>query len=167
MNNTFEALPDHARVWIYQSNRPFTTAETTEIAILTDRFVSQWAAHGHRLAAGGTVAYQQFIILAVDEQAYGASGCSIDASVAFIRQLEQHFQLQLLDRTQVAFFIDAKVTLFALGAIKAAVTQGLINSNTLVFNNLVENVGQWKSEWLVPADQTWLKRYFRVQMVAK
>lgn len=167
MNNTLDSLSDHARVWIYQSNRAFTAAETTEIAMLTDRFASQWSAHGHRLAAGGTVAYQQFIILAVDEQAYGASGCSIDSSVAFIRQLEQQYGLQLLDRTQVAFLINEKVTLLPLNAIKEAVTGGTVSSSTLVFNNLVENIGQWKNEWLVPAGQTWLKRYFRTQVVAE
>ena len=74
----FENLPSHSRVWIYQSNRKFTTQEVefiTEKAIL---FTNQWTKHGSDLQGSLVIKYNQFLILAVDEGFNNVSGCSID-----------------------------------------------------------------------------------------
>ncbi|MFT6883526.1 MAG: hypothetical protein ACJAVY_002331, partial [Marinoscillum sp.] len=47
--NTLEKMPDHARLWVYQSSRPFTESERNELATYLDAFVDQWKAHGQAL----------------------------------------------------------------------------------------------------------------------
>ncbi len=79
----FEELPEESRVWIYQSDRKFTDEELAEIESGLQQFVEQWAAHGTGLQASFTTRYNRFIILAVNQEAQGATGCSIDASVHF------------------------------------------------------------------------------------
>ena len=81
-------LPDAARVWVYQSTRPFSEKETVVLKSQINGFVSEWTAHSQQLAAAGDVLMNQFIVLAVDEKQAGASGCSIDKSVHFLQSIE-------------------------------------------------------------------------------
>ena len=49
MHANFKDLPDDARVWIYQANRPFTNDELNELKPQMDNFLQQWTAHGKDL----------------------------------------------------------------------------------------------------------------------
>ena len=35
-----------------------------------------------------------------------------------------------------------------------------ISKNTIVFNNLVNTVGEWQDFWEVPASESWHNRFF-------
>src|SRR5690606_12739531 len=91
------------RVWIYQADRFLTDNEVADIDLLLQDFVAQWTAHGSALAGKSRVQYNLFLILEVDEAQTGASGCSIDKSVHFIKSLEQRFSVGFFDRMKVAF----------------------------------------------------------------
>jgi hypothetical protein len=131
-----------------------------EIEKFLQHFVSQWDTHGTPLAASFLVPHKHFIVMAADESATQASGCSIDKSVAVIRTIEQQFSVQLLNRSKVAYLQNETVQLLNVADIKQSVANGIISENTLIFNNLVPTLGLWRSEWLVPASQTWTKRFF-------
>lgn len=152
-------LPDSARLWVYQADRPFTN-ELQVIRQLCDPFVQQWSAHGQALQATCWTEFDQFIILAVDENVAGASGCSIDASVAFIRQLEQQTRLSLLDRSKVAVLQSDQINIYPLQEIKKHVEAGTIQPNDCVFDNSVSNFGDWAEKWKIRAVDSWMKRFF-------
>lgn len=154
-------MPENARLWVYQADRPFTFQEEEAIRELTQHFVGQWAAHGQPLRAASSIEHHQFIILAVDESMHTASGCSIDASVGLIREIQDRFQVNLLDRTKIAFLIDGKVTLVPMTQLKDAINTGQIDAQTKVFNNAIDKASEWKAHWLQPAGETWMKRYFQ------
>ena len=40
------------------------------------------------------------------------------------------------------------------------IKKNIINHETLVFNNIVNNFGEFKSKWKIPAKDSWLNRYF-------
>lgn len=160
MTLTLDNMPDHARLWIYQADRPFSEAEESQISDITESFIGEWAAHGQKLKAAFTIEHHQFIVISVDESFNLASGCSIDASVNLIRKIQDQFNLNLLDRNKVAFWIDNEVVLHPLHELQDAIATGKIGTQTEVFNNLVQNAADWKKNWLVPAEKTWLSRYF-------
>src|SRR5690606_13534361 len=89
--------------WIYQSSRNFTDEELLEIDQGLTSFLTEWTAHGSELQAGFEIRYKRFLVIGLDQNRAGASGCSIDASVHFIQQLEQRYQVELLDRMNVSF----------------------------------------------------------------
>ena len=99
-------LSDSARVWIYQSNREFTDSESQEIREAASQFVQSWKAHEVQLLAAAEVLYNRFIVLSVDENIAGASGCSIDKSVKFIRAPTRDI---LLDQIRVLQQASVKV----------------------------------------------------------
>jgi hypothetical protein len=156
----FEELPGTARLWIYQSNRPLSEEETVQAEVALSDFCEQWAAHGAPLKSSFLIAHHRFIILSVDETYRSASGCSIDSSVAVIRQLETALGVQLFDRTQVAFLVNEKVFVHPLPQIKTMIHEGEITPETPVFNNLVASKHEWEEAWLAPSASSWLARYF-------
>ena len=60
----------------------------TEITTTIHAFLTQWTAHGASLNAGVSIPYNRFIVIALDESQQEATGCSIDASVKIIQEIE-------------------------------------------------------------------------------
>ena len=156
----FDELADRARVWIYQANIQLTENETTELQMGAQKFATSWATHGVGLKASAKVFHNQFLVLAVDESDQHASGCSIDSSVAFVKQAEKQFNLNFFDRSKVAVQNGEEVTLEPLNQLKNKIAEGKIQNDTITFNNLVATKGEMKEKWLAPAQDTWLARYF-------
>jgi hypothetical protein len=156
----FPELNKKARIWIYQSDRKFTTPEQEQILAEGKIFSEQWTAHNQALKASIAVKHHQFIILSVDETQTAASGCSIDKSVHFMQYLENKLGVNLLDKSNIAFLKDEKVQLESMKTLKSKIEEGVIDENSLVFNNLVENVDAFNQGWLVEAKDSWIKRYF-------
>lgn len=155
----FEKLPSSSRIWVFQANRPFTPGELEIADVRLRKFTDEWAVHGSPFDTSYSIRFDQFIVLAADESLQNASGCSIDSSVRVLKELEQLFGLELFDRNKVAFSIDGKVQLVPLQELKQNFQSGILNEETLSFNNLVATKEELEENWLVPAGKTWLKRY--------
>ncbi|UII34161.1 hypothetical protein LVD17_10095 [Fulvivirga ulvae] len=156
----FENMPDHARVWIYQADRKLANTEVEAVNTTGEKFFEDWAAHGAPLKSSFKIFHNQFLVISVDENFNKASGCSIDSSVGFVRQIEQQHNINFFDRTKVAFIFNEEVYLESLSNLKASVAEGKIDESTLTFNNLVSSKSELESSWVVPAKSTWLGRYF-------
>ena len=157
----FDQLPATARVWIYQASRPLTSEETVGLLPVLARFAEEWTSHGRSLLASAEVLHQHFLVLGLDEAVAGASGCSIDTSVRFVAQLEQHLGLELLEKSRLAFLQHGQVQLLNRRELKAATTSGTVAPDTLYFDNTLATKGELDTRWPQPAGETWLARYFK------
>ena len=160
MRTAFDKLPDTARLWIYQGSRKLTNSEAGHVRAESREFIGKWQAHGQPLKADVSVVKDQFLVIAVDESFSLASGCSIDASVNLVKNLSTVLNVDFLDRKNVAFLINDEVQIYPFSEIADLVKQKVITPDTLVFNNMVQNLGEWKSSWLIPSSESWLKKYF-------
>ena len=156
----FDQLPDHASVWIYPSSRPFSTQELAVIREKAKAFLEQWTAHGAELQAGIDLPYDRFIVLGLNESVQSASGCSIDSSVRFIQALEQTFDITLLDKMNVTYRNENTINHITLIEFRTKAKKKQVNSDVIVFNNLVLNKMEYDSLWEVPASSSWHARYF-------
>jgi hypothetical protein len=157
----FNTLPDYSKIWIYQSNRRLTTDELELVTNRTKIFLEQWAAHGTGLQAGFEIKYERFIVIAVNQDEQSATGCSIDSSVRFIQELEKELDIELLDKMNVAFKQGDFVNFKDLLDFKKMAKSGAIGKKTIVFNNLVTNILEYKDNWEVPANDSWHSRFFK------
>lgn len=144
-----------SRVWIYQSDRKLTEAEALQAQVLLDNFTTGWTAHNHQLLAKAEIRYNRFLILFVDESQAGASGCSIDKSVNFMKQLEQHFGISLFDRFNLAYRDGEEVISVPRHQFEDLLKAGTINTETIVFNNLAQNITELQTKWEVPFKDSW------------
>ena len=156
----FDELPATARVWIYQASRPLTSPEILAVLPRLARFAEEWTSHGRSLQASAEILHQQFLVFGLNESVAGASGCSIDASVRFVAELEQQLGLELLDKSSLAFMQNGAVQLLKRSAVKAAIGTGAIEPATFYFDNTLATKGELATAWPRPAHQTWLARYF-------
>ncbi|SDP15968.1 hypothetical protein SAMN05428975_0519 [Mucilaginibacter sp. OK268] len=151
----------HSRVWIYQSDKKLTDPEVKQIQQELDDFTIGWTAHNNQLKARAEIRYNRFLILIVDESQAGASGCSIDKSVHFMKHLEQHYHINLFDRFNLAYREGGEVLSLPRHAFEDLLKQGKINTETIVYNNMVQNVSELESKWEVPFKNSWHIQLFR------
>jgi hypothetical protein len=155
----FNTLPEESRVWIYQANRSFTDAEISEIESKLDTFIENWTAHGSDLQSGYTIKYKRFIVIALNQELNKATGCSIDASVHFIQQLEKAYEVDLMDKMNVSYKQGDFVAYKTLLDFKKMAKEKAVSKNTIVFNNLVTNIAEFNDNWEVPASDSWHSRF--------
>ena len=104
--------------------------------------------------------YNRFIIIAVNQEVQAATGCSIDSSVEFIQSLEKKYDVDLLDKMNVTFKLGEHVAHKPLIDFKKMVKDKAVTENTIVFNNLVNNIQEFNESWEVPAADSWHSRFF-------
>lgn len=155
----FNSLPETSKVWIYQASRSFTEGELEEITSKLDIFIANWTAHGSDLQSGYEIKYKRFIILGLNQNLNAASGCSIDASVHFIQQLEKTYNVDLLDKMNVSYKQGEFIAYKTLTDFRKMAKQKAVSKNTIVFNNLVTNIAEYKENWEVPAKDSWHNRF--------
>src|SRR5688572_6248254 len=154
------AYPDESRVWIYQADQPFHEEDIPAINADIDTFCEKWTSHNKELHALGGVIHDQFIVLVVDQTRTSASGCSIDKSVAFIKDLEQKYKRSLLERDKVAWLDEnEQIHTIPLSQLKDAVGRGEIKLENKVFDNLVSTRKDFIQRWTVPLGESWMKRF--------
>ena len=159
MFTEYNNLPNHSRVWVYQSEREFTENELVVITSKATDFIEQWTRHGDDLKGSFTIRHKQFLILAVDEGFNNVSGCSIDASVRFVKQLENDLQIDLMNKLNVSFKDGDSVNIVTLSDFQKYAKEEKITSKTIVFNNMVQTKEEVESKWEVPANQSWHQRF--------
>ena len=158
---TFDALPDHARLWIFAADRPLTAGESDALLDGVDAFLAQWKAHGHPLTVARDWKYERFLLVGVDEASAGATGCSIDAMVRTLEQLEQALRVHLLDHGPVLFRQDDGIARLTRPAFAELARSGAISADTVVFNNTLTRVGELREgRWESRAADSWHARAF-------
>jgi len=157
----FEQMPKKARVWVYQANRELTSNECETIEAALAHFLEQWTAHNQNLKASGGIFRQRFVILALDEDFNAASGCSIDASVHFLQDLGKQLHVEFFDRSVAFLSQDDVLQTAELKDLTQHIEQGIIQEDTLIFNNLVKNIEELEHSWQQAAKASWMARYFQ------
>lgn len=155
----FELLPENSRIWVYQADRTLTEQEVTQISKKLVVFVSNWKRHGDDLKASFKVEYNQFVILAVDENYNDVSGCSIDASVHLMREIEKELNVDMFDKMKVTFKDGTNINTISLVDFKTYAKQQKINANTVVFNNMISSKADLINAWEIEVGKSWHAKF--------
>ncbi|CAL2076941.1 conserved protein of unknown function [Tenacibaculum sp. 190524A02b] len=159
MFTEYTNLPNNARVWIYQADREFTQEEHTHISNKAVEFINNWTRHGDDLKGSFTIKYNQFLVLAVDESFNNVSGCSIDASVRFVQEVEKELNIDLMDKMNVSFKDGENINIVKLSDFQKYAKEQKITPETIVFNNMVNTKEDFETKWEVQAEESWHKRF--------
>ncbi|MGN6531776.1 MAG: hypothetical protein ACTHK0_08485 [Ginsengibacter sp.] len=161
MNTHFQDLipedfDNNSRVWIYQSNRMFTISEALQLEETLENFTKEWNSHGSPVKGFANLFFGQFIIIMADETHVKLGGCSTDFSLNFIKNIEQDYHVQLLDRQTLAFIIKEKVQLVPLAHVNYSIQNDFITPDTLYFNNTILTKKELLTNWIIPVKDSWL-----------
>ena len=155
----FNEMAASSRVWVYQAVRRFSEQEADYISSKLTGFLSNWQAHGQDLRASFLIKYDQFIVIAVDEGANMATGCSIDASVHLLQQLEKELHLELMNKMLISYRDGSEIATISMQEFKEYISKQKVNAETIVFNNLVNSKAAFDSDWEISASRSWHARF--------
>ena len=151
-------FPSDSRLWVYLASRNLTKIEYSILVEKATIFLSQWQAHGKDLTATFEFKYSSCLILAVNESIQKATGCSIDASVSFIRQLETTLGISFLDRSLVGVVKNGILQRMSISQASNKAKKGEL-VHYKILNNAVSTVGEYNTGWEVPVDRSWLSKF--------
>lgn len=137
----------NSKVWVYQSDRKITVSEIETINNLCQNFIAKWAAHGTSLKSDFQVIDNYFLVLSVDENVASASGCSIDSSVKFVKELGARLGIDFFNRMNLIVNNGVEVKLIPFSDL-------LEYKGWKVYNPLVNTIEQLNTKFLVPVDQS-------------
>lgn len=143
-------LSNETRVWVYQANELFNADIAQSISNNLNYFVARWKAHGKQLTGNAFVLGNAFVILTLSPQSAAATGCSIDDSVSFVKQIGKNYSIDFFSRKHIAYIKNNKVSICKFEDFNET-------DDTLVFENHVSTVEALKTNWLVPFKQSGLK----------
>jgi hypothetical protein len=154
------ALDDSSRVWIYQADRFLAYDELDKTRELLFPFLQGWVSHDNKLATYGNVFHRRFLALFVDEsQAHSASGCSIDASVRFVKELGANLGVDFFSRMTYCYLQDDEVQSVEHATLPKLYASGDVDDETIFFDNLVKDKGQFLQHWTRPLKDSWHYRF--------
>ncbi len=137
------------KIWIYTLSKQLSAEQEADFKNRCLLFVNSWTAHDTSLDASFELYNHRLLIFNVDETKYAASGCSIDKQVRLVKELEQQFSIELLNRLLVV----------KASEIKQLLENGLIAKDTLVFDNTITSSEELKTSWKRPLQETYLAKY--------
>jgi hypothetical protein len=151
----YNLISENSKVWIYQSNLELSEEISHIFEKAIEQFVEQWTSHNHTLKAWGKLFHNRFVVLMADESQSVASGCSIDKSVNFIRELQKISGTDFFDRFCFAYKNQDKIIAVNRVEFERMFKNSEITEDTLVFNNLVQTKKDFESGWLIPLGKSW------------
>lgn len=155
-------FPAQSKVWVYQCSRQFSIDEALQLEDILHTFSAAWKSHGAPVKSEAYLFFGRFIIIMANEDFNAVGGCSTDSLMHFIQKIEQDFNVQLLDRTILAFVVQDKIEVLPMAQLKFAIEKGYITPDTLFFNNAVTSRQQLEDNWLIPVKNSWIQaRYIK------
>lgn len=157
----FNELPDNSKIWIYQSNRKFYPQELESIHNKIEEFLNQWSNNTLSLQASYQIKYNRFIVFAVDATDITLSTAAIDQSVTFIIELQNLYNIELLDKLNVCFKQGEHVQYKDLKSFQKLLKNKSVSPKTIVFNNLINTKEELENNWEIPITESWHSRFIK------
>ncbi len=159
MQEYFSDFPAHSRVWVYQANKEFPVGAEAELQPEFDQFAATWVSHQKQVKAEIHLLHQYFIVIMVDEDYHQPSGCGIDTSVHFIKDIGKRYGIDLFDRMRVSYLFQGVFQNCALNEFANRLHSKELTADTIVVNTLVQSKEELQQQFTIPVSESWLKKY--------
>lgn len=143
----FPTFPDSSQVWIYGANRFFTEHEEGLVQEALNEFTANWAAHGAEIKASSAILMHNFVAIVADESSTKASGCSIDSSVRFIKEIGSKLKIDFFNRLYVLIEKEGDFKRVHFSELSQYADWNL-------FNPMVKTLGEMRMNWVVPVGES-------------
>ncbi|WP_303849214.1 hypothetical protein [Apibacter mensalis] len=151
-------MNNFSKLWVFQSRRFLTLEEIQDINKILSDFLKTWAAHGADLKSKLTIIKNKFIIIAVDENQAKATGCSIDKLNQCIRQIDQKYQLDLLNRLWISYEDDkGEITTVPMNSFKEKIKSAQISPETYIYNLAISTSKEFDEKFRLPLKESWAR----------
>lgn len=146
------------RVWTFTISKALNARQLDQLLEAGKAFAAGWTAHDQQLTATFEIVGNTILVVKVNEEVTGASGCSIDKLTRFVKEMEQAFGIELMNRLLVAYKEGEDIKVTHSSKIKELLAQGILNEGSTIYNTAVANEDEL-NHWEQPLKATWLNKY--------
>ena len=156
---SFNLLPSNAKVWIYQSDSNLSSTDVELIEKEVKFFLNNWSSHNKEIESSFEIRYNRFLIIGLNENINSASGCSIDKSVNFIKNLQSILKVNFLNRLDVAYKIGNKINSISLLEFQTMIRKNKLSKDSIVYNNMIDTKKLYLNNWETTIEKSWHKKF--------
>ena len=156
---SFNLLPPNAKVWIYQSGSNLSSKDVELIEKEVKLFLNNWSSHNKEIESSYEIRYNRFLIIGLNEDINSASGCSIDKSVNFIKNLQSILKVNFLNRLDVAYKIGNEINSISLLEFQNMIRENKLSKDSIVYNNMIDTKKLYLNNWETTIENSWHKKY--------
>jgi len=157
----YNSLPEDSKVWVYPSNRKFYPNELEEIEVKIKNFIESWKSDNENFKASYQFLYNRFIIFIVDVETIELTNEDIDTSVSFILNLQETYNVVLLDKMNVCFKQGEFVQYKELKDFKKLLKNKALTGKSIIFDNLISIKEDLDNHWEMPIEESWYNRFLK------
>ena len=156
---SFNLLPPNAKVWIYQSDSNLSSTDVELIEKEVKFFLNNWSSHNKEIESSYEIRYNRFLIIGLNENINSASGCSIDKSVNFIKNLQSILKVNFLNRLDVAYKIGNEINSISLLEFQDMIRENKLSKDSIVYNNMIDTKKLYLNSWETKIENSWHKKF--------
>ena len=156
---SFNLLPPNAKVWIYQSDSNLSSKDVELIEKEVKLFLNNWSSHNKEIESSYEIRYNRFLIIGLNENINSASGCSIDKSVNFIKNLQSILKVNFLNRLDVAYKIENEINSISLLEFQNMIRENKLSKDSIVYNNMIDTKKLYLNSWETRIENSWHKKF--------
>ena len=164
MNWKINDFHPSSKIWIYTLNPELNEEQLSGISAELSSFCKDWTAHNRELRSFFSIFENRILLIGVDEHLNPASGCSIDKSVHLLEDIEQKYSIEIFNRMLFSYIDSNKLITLNRNEFEKAIAENLINTNTLVVNNLALTLNDWNENGVIPLSKSWMMNFFGVKV---
>ena len=97
--------------------------------------------------------------LGLNENINSASGCSIDKSVNFIKNLQSILKVNFLNRLDVAYKIGNEINSISLLEFQDMIRENKLSKDSIVYNNMIDTKKLYLNNWETTIENSWHKKF--------
>jgi hypothetical protein len=153
-------MPSNSRIWIYQAPEILKKVHLDYINTFLANSIESWDSHGAPIKGSFKIFYDRILIIAADQSYNAPSGCSIDASGRWLKEINNAIGIDFFDRSLPYFDENHTLKYVPILEIKKYVTAGLILPDTYILNNQIQELNLLLNNWKIKAKESFLKRHF-------
>ena len=142
---SFDSLPDSARVWIFGSDKQLSEDAAKTLMREVGDHLDNWKAHGEPLTVGSQLLDDRFLVVGVDQNTTGASGCSIDGLFRVLQAVQSRLGANLVGGGRLFYRDDhGNVQCVPRADLDELRQSGAITPDTVVFDTTITDLGTFR-----------------------
>lgn len=134
----FDTLHPRSKIWIYINSKAFDIEKKKNIKSSFLNFQEEWKSHGSKIEGEIKFLNNHLMVIGAQYKPEAMCGRAVDAQVRFITTINSEFNLDLLNRTNIAFLESDSIKVHNYNILQSLIRENLINKDSLLVNTFAE-----------------------------
>lgn len=162
VSNTIDTSPflgfdGTSKIWLFQTVEALSPEDQQAIRHAFDIFISTWTAHQQSLKAAYNVYFDHFLVISVDAKGNHATGCSLDSLHQQVASVGNKIGKDFFNRLHIPVLLEDDLIFITKKELKTKLADGTLFSDSLILDQTIQQIGEWKSKWVKPIESSWIK----------